>query len=153
MTTAARGVDVPANGVQRLSEDACWAMLDRHQLGRVALVHFDRPVVYPVNYVTDGRSVVFRSAPGTKLTMSASGAAAAFEVDEADLVFESGASVLVHGHLEAVTDPSEVERLDGLGLRTWAPGRDRYVRVVPERVTGRRLVSIQPADGLAADGG
>lgn len=145
--------DALVDGLERLDEDECWRLLECHGLGRVAIIHFDRPDIHPVNYAVDGRTVVFRSAPGTTLTMSASGATAAFEVDEADALFESGASVAIHGHLENVVEPAEIERLSRLPLRTWSTRADHFVRVVPDWVSGRRLVPPLPADGLGADGG
>lgn len=145
--------DALVDGLECLDEAECWRLLERHGLGRVAIIHFDRPDVHPVNYAVDGRSVVFRSAPGTTLTMSASGATAAFEVDEADALFEHGASVVIHGHLESVVDRDEVECLRRLPLRSWSAGADHFVRVVPAWVSGRRLVRSGPSDGLGADGG
>jgi len=146
-------IEALVDGLVRLDEDECWRLLERHDLGRVAIIHFDRPDVHPVNYAVDGRTVVFRSAPGTTLTMSGSGATAAFEVDEADALFESGASAVIHGHLENVVDPVEIERLGRLPLRTWSARADHFIRVVPDWVSGRRLVSLPPAVGLGADGG
>ena len=143
-----------ASGLLRLDEDECWRFLERQSLGRVAVVHFGDPMVFPVNYALDGRSVVFRTAPGTKLAFAAQGRAVGFEVDEADELFESGTSVVVHGRLHRVIDRSEVARLDRLPLRTWAPGkRDHYVRVEPSRVTGRRIAPQRREDGMTADGG
>jgi nitroimidazol reductase NimA-like FMN-containing flavoprotein (pyridoxamine 5'-phosphate oxidase superfamily) len=143
-----------ATGLLALDEDECWRFLERHTLGRVAVVHFGDPVVFPVNYALDGRSIVFRTGPGTKLAFAAQGRSAGFEVDEADELFESGTSVVVHGRLHRVIRREELTRLDGLGLRAWAPGdRDHYVRVTASRVTGRRIAPRVPEDGVTADGG
>jgi nitroimidazol reductase NimA-like FMN-containing flavoprotein (pyridoxamine 5'-phosphate oxidase superfamily) len=143
-----------ASGLLTLDEDECWAFLERHALGRVAVVHFGDPMVFPVNYGLDGRSVVFRTGPGTKLAFAAQGRAASFEVDEADELFSSGTSVVVHGRLHRVMRRDELARLDRLGLRAWAPGnRDDYVRVTASRVTGRRIAPQATDDGVAADGG
>ncbi len=143
-----------ASDLLRLDEGECWRFLERHSLGRVAVVHFGDPMVFPVNYALDGHSVVFRTAPGTKLAFAAQGRTAGFEVDEADELFESGTSVVVHGRLHRVIDREQVAWLDRLPLRTWAPGRrDHYVRVEPIRVTGRRIAPRSGDDGVAADGG
>lgn len=140
-------------GLIRLDEDQCWDFLSRQFLGRVAVVHMDHPAVFPVNYVLDGRSVVFRTAPGTKLAMAAAGQNAAFEVDEVTGLFETGTSVVVHGKLEEVTDPGEIERLERLPLRTWAEGQDHFVRVRPTWTSGRRIPIHHFDDGLGADAG
>ena len=142
-----------ALGLLRLSEDECWRFLARHWLGRVAVVHMGHPTVFPVGYVVDARSIVFRTAPGTKLALAAIGAPAAFEVDEASRLFETGTSVVVHGNLHEVRDKSERLRLADLPLRTWAGPRDHFVRVEPRSVSGRHVGGGGPEDGLAADGG
>jgi nitroimidazol reductase NimA-like FMN-containing flavoprotein (pyridoxamine 5'-phosphate oxidase superfamily) len=41
-------------------------------------------VVFPVNYVLDRHTVVFRTEPGTKLHAAARGSRVCFEVDRAD---------------------------------------------------------------------
>lgn len=143
-----------ADGLIRLGDDECWAFLARHFLGRVGLVHVDSPMVFPVNYALDGQSVVFRTAPGTKLAMAAAGRTAVFEVDEATELFETGTSVMVHGTMHEVTDRDERSRLARLPIRVWAPGdRDHFIKVEPTWVSGRRIPLHGRDEGIAADGG
>lgn len=140
-------------GLVRMTEDDCWRFLDQHHLGRVAIIEYGRPLVFPVNYGLDGRRVVFRSAPGTKLITASLGGPATFEIDEADLLFESGSSVMVHGHLREITDPRDRARLLELPIRSWAPGlRDHFLYIEAERVSGRQI-RVSVADALAVDGG
>lgn len=141
-------------GLLRLDEDECWRFLAKYSIGRVAIVHLGSPLVFPVNYALDGNSVVFRTSPGTKLAMAAVGAEAVFEVDDAYDVLETGASVMVHGTLQQVTDAADKMRIAQLPLRPWAPGdRDHIVRVEAKRVSGRRIPVHDQGDGLSADGG
>ena len=141
-------------GLIRLEEDECWQFLARHSLGRVGLVHMEYPMIFPVNYALDGRSVVFRTAPGTKLAIAAAGRAVAFEVDEVTELFETGTSVMLHGTMREVVSVDDRARLESLPIRVWAPGnRDRFVQIEPEWVTGRRIPYHQGDDGVAADGG
>jgi hypothetical protein len=141
-------------GLIRMDDEECWRFLARHYLGRVGLTHFGNPMVFPVHFALDGRSVVFRTGPGTKLRLAATGTLVAFEVDEATELFETGTSVVVHGTMYEVTDRDEIERLRHLPLRIWAPGdRDHFVRVEPEQVTGRQIPMHHRADGLDADAG
>jgi nitroimidazol reductase NimA-like FMN-containing flavoprotein (pyridoxamine 5'-phosphate oxidase superfamily) len=143
-----------AQGILRLEEDECWRFLARHWLGRVGLVHLDQPMIFPVGYVIDRQSVVFRTAPGTKLSLAGMGAPAVFEVDEASELFETGTSVMVHGTLHEITRPDERERLGSLPLRTWAPGdRDHLVRIDARSVSGRRIGRPHLEEGMDADGG
>lgn len=148
MTT---GEDSATAPVDRLDEEQCWAFLERHDLGRVAFLHLGETAVFPVNYVVDGRRIVFRAAPGTKLDVAKAQRRAAFEVDEASALFETGTSVVVQGVLRVLRD--ERERLEHLPLRTWLAGRDHFVAVEARRVTGRRIRQHLPADGVVADGG
>jgi nitroimidazol reductase NimA-like FMN-containing flavoprotein (pyridoxamine 5'-phosphate oxidase superfamily) len=143
-----------AMGLIRLDEDECWRFLAAHSLGRVGLIHMEYPMIFPVNYALDGRSVVFRTGPGTKLAIAAAGGAVAFEVDEVAGLFETGTSVMVHGVMGEVVSGDDRTRLERLPLRVWAPGaRDRFIRIEPEWVTGRRIPHHQHDDGVVADGG
>jgi nitroimidazol reductase NimA-like FMN-containing flavoprotein (pyridoxamine 5'-phosphate oxidase superfamily) len=146
--------DYDANGLIRLGEEECWRFLAERSLGRLAVVHLENPLIFPVNYALDGRSVVFRTAPGTKLAMAAIGPLVVFEVDEADELFETGTSVMVHGTMREVTDRDERSRLARLPVRAWAPGdRDHVVRVEPTWVSGRRIPLRSVNDGVSADAG
>jgi nitroimidazol reductase NimA-like FMN-containing flavoprotein (pyridoxamine 5'-phosphate oxidase superfamily) len=97
--------------------------------------------VLPVNYTMDGEHVVFRTAPGSKLS-AVGRAPVCFEIDAFDRGAHTGWSVVVHGRLEEVTDhhPAELGRLRATGLSPWLPvGRDHWLRIVPERISGRRI--------------
>ena len=82
-----------------LSEEECWNLLSRRELGRLAVSVHDEPDIFPVNYVIDGPRVLFRTAPGSKLAELSVNARVAFEVDEYDdnLRSKRGAE----GHCEA----------------------------------------------------
>jgi len=127
--------------LQPLSRELCETLLATGSTGRLAVVIDDQPHIVPVNYVSDGATIVFRTAPGTVLTESAL-ARVAFEVDGIDEQRRSGWSVTVHGFGRDITDAvdADSERLRALHLDCWAPeGRDRWFKVVPEAVTGRYL--------------
>ncbi|MFI0723538.1 helix-turn-helix domain-containing protein [Streptomyces sp. NPDC021224] len=125
-----------------LDPDECRTLLSDHGIGRVAVTTDDGPAVLPVNYsVVDG-AVVFRTER-TAAPALAVGHRVAFEVDRADEALSEGWSVLVVGPASAVTDPGAVR---GLGARTasapWAGGgRLLWVRIEPERITGRRITA------------
>jgi nitroimidazol reductase NimA-like FMN-containing flavoprotein (pyridoxamine 5'-phosphate oxidase superfamily) len=142
---------VTSDPIIRLDEADCWKLLGRHSLGRVAFVHLGLPAIFPVNFVVDGATIVFRAAPGTKLAMARAATRVAFEVDEASELFETGSSVVVHGVLREVT--ADRDRLDRLPLRTWLPGRDHYLAVDAEWISGRSIPHHQALDGVLADGG
>jgi nitroimidazol reductase NimA-like FMN-containing flavoprotein (pyridoxamine 5'-phosphate oxidase superfamily) len=100
------------------------------------------PLIRPVNYVFDpsSQSVVFRSARGSKLTGLMLSAQASFEIDDFDPADRSGWSVIVTGVAEEVTGPTELDRLEQLGLSSVAPGPDpHWIRVHATVVSGRRI--------------
>ena len=128
--------------IQELTRAECFELLAGGQLGRVAVVDDCGPVVFPVNYVLDQHTVVFRTEPGTKLHAAGRGGRVCFEADETDEAARTGWSVIVRGEITEVTDPAELARLHELPLRTWAPGaRDHYARILPAALTGRRITA------------
>ena len=127
---------------QELTKTECFELLANEHLGRVAVVDDRGPVVFPVNFVLDRRTVVFRTEQGTKLHAAGRGSRVCFEVDRADAAAHTGWSVIVRGEITEVTDRAELERLRELPLQAWAPGvRDRYVRILPAVLTGRRIAA------------
>ncbi len=128
------------SGLEVLSESDCFALLATAPIGRI--VYSDRalPVIVPVNYTVDGDDVVIRTGRRSRLATHAAGHVIAFEVDEIDAASHSGWSVVLTGFLQLVEDPVDVARLERMGLRSWAPtAHDRYVRLRPDLVTGRRI--------------
>ncbi len=123
-----------------LTRSECFRLLAAEHLGRVAVVDDLGPVVFPVNFVLDRHTVVFRTGQGTKLGAASRGSRVCFEVDGTDDAARTGWSVLVRGEATEVTDRDELARLAGMPLEVWAPGdRDRYVRILPAALTGRRI--------------
>jgi nitroimidazol reductase NimA-like FMN-containing flavoprotein (pyridoxamine 5'-phosphate oxidase superfamily) len=123
-----------------LTREECFGLLAGEHLGRVALTDDRGPVVFPVNFVLDRHTVVFRTEPGTKLDAAARGGRVCFEVDKADEATRTGWSVLVRGEAIEVTDEAELSRLRRLTSPPWAPGRrNHYVRILPATLTGRRI--------------
>lgn len=125
---------------QELTRGECFGLLARQQVGRVAVVDDRGPVVFPVNFVFDRHMVVFRTDEGTKLDAAAGCSRVAFEIDGIDAAAHTGWSVVVRGEAVEVTDQQELARLRRLPLFPWAPGaRSRYVRILPAKLTGRRI--------------
>ena len=134
--------DPRAGQVRELTRAECFELLADARLGRVAVTDDCGPVVFPVNFVLDQHTVVFRTEAGTKLDAASRGGRVCFEVDAADPAAGTGWSVLVRGDVTEVTDPAELARLRELPLPTWMPGtRNRYVRILPAVLTGRRIVA------------
>jgi uncharacterized protein len=133
------------NGLEILTDEECWLLLGAHHIGRLAVVVGNEPEIFPVNYIVldgdDGPSVLFRSSEGTKLAGAVLGGSVAFEIDAADPLLHTGWSVVVRGRAVEIERLDELLDVEALPLRPWGPGEHRrYVRIVPEAVTGRRIV-------------
>ncbi len=142
---AVSGRETPAakplvHALQALCPEECFDRLEPGGIGRVGFASAEGIVMLPVNYVMAGKSIVFRTAPDTLLALYA-GARLSFEVDHLDDELRAGWSVLVQGHGQQITDEREVQHLENTArLQPWAAGpRDVYVRIVPIRITGRRV--------------
>jgi len=126
-----------------LSREECLGLLASHQFGRLAVnVGGGPPVIRPVNYRFDGRSqsVVFRSATGSKFHALIRSVDAAFEIDGIDPELRTGWSVIIHGATHEVTSPTEISRLNRLGLEPWAPGSmAHWMHIRAYTVSGRRI--------------
>jgi nitroimidazol reductase NimA-like FMN-containing flavoprotein (pyridoxamine 5'-phosphate oxidase superfamily) len=142
---AAPGADrtmVPDPELRVLDPEECMRLLKTGGVGRVAFpVEGEAaPTVLPVNYVVSGDTVVFRTDPDGVIAAHADGYVA-FQVDRLDGAMSEGWSVLVSGRARRVLDPAELTALRALApVRPWAGGdRDACVRIVPTRLTGRRI--------------
>lgn len=124
-------------GLEVLSYEQCVDRLQHSQVGRLAFVADGEVQIFPVNFRWHDGAVIFRTAPGTKLDAAFFKKTASFEVDGWDPVYQTGWSVVAKG-LVKVVEPTE--EMKELGLRPWAgPGRDDWVRLRPDEVTGRKI--------------
>jgi uncharacterized protein len=133
--------DDPVMEMRVLDRDECLCLLAKDEIGRLAVIAGNTPVVFPVNYALDGDTIVFRTDPGTKLDHGPR-ARASFEVDSFDRTRRTGWSVVAAGRLEEVThyDAATLDRVRRLAIDPWAAGdKAHWMRLVPDRVTGRRI--------------
>lgn len=136
----------PGVAVETLTADVCWALLRTSELGRLAVAPDGCPDIFPVNFLVDHGSVVFRTAPGSKLTAALGGSRIAFEVDGSDAVAGKVWSVVLKGRLELVRTLADVTDTAALPLWPWhdAP-KPCFVRIAPDDITGRRFVPTAPS--------
>lgn len=122
-----------------LPDSESWHLLAGVSLGRLVTSVDGRPEIFPVNFVVQDRTVLFRTAEGTKLVSAAINKNVLFEADEHDAA--QGWSVIVRGMARTLRTDDEIEKADSAGLLPWtATSKQHYVRVVPTDVTGRRFV-------------
>jgi nitroimidazol reductase NimA-like FMN-containing flavoprotein (pyridoxamine 5'-phosphate oxidase superfamily) len=127
--------------IETLSQDECLELLARQQVGRIAVVVDGQPEIFPVNFLVDNGTVVFRTDMGSKLH-GAVLAKVAFEVDHLDEAKRLGWSVMVQGTGFDMTDTIDPrsEELRQLPVVPWASGdRSYWVKIVASVTSGRRL--------------
>lgn len=130
--------DATDNPVDQLSEDEAWELLTRHEVGRLATTAGGVLDIFPITYVVDNHSLVFRTAPGTKLVELTINDHVVFEIDHYDDV--EGYSVVLHGKAEQLDSMGDVDHAKTLPLPSLFPTeRPRYVRIHPERISARRF--------------
>jgi nitroimidazol reductase NimA-like FMN-containing flavoprotein (pyridoxamine 5'-phosphate oxidase superfamily) len=126
------------DGVTILPESECWNLLAGVTLGRLVTSVGGQPEIFPVNYVVQRRSVLFRTAEGTKLVSTAINHDVLFEVDDHNVA--EGWSVIVRGTARSLRTEEEIEDADRAQVLPWTTSeKTHYVRVIPRQVTGRRF--------------
>jgi len=136
------------DSLRHLFREECLELLAGRGLGRVSVSIGALPAILPVNYALWDDSVVFRTAPGTKLSAALMGSVVGFEVDDAVDDLSGGWSVLVVGHATEIRDVATLERVRQLPLRTWAAGeRDHFVRIPTKHISGRAFGQLRDRNG------
>jgi nitroimidazol reductase NimA-like FMN-containing flavoprotein (pyridoxamine 5'-phosphate oxidase superfamily) len=126
------------DGVAVLSDHECWDLMAGVALGRMVTSVDGQPEIFPVNFVVQHRTVLFRTAKGTKLVSAAINNRVLFEVDDHNVA--EGWSVIVKGRARSLRTDEEVDEAERAQLLPWTSSeKTHYVRVVPEMVTGRRF--------------
>lgn len=133
------------DGVTILSEHECWDLMASVALGRLVTSVDGQPEIFPVNYVVQRRTVLFRTAEGTKLVSTAINNRVLFEVDDHNVA--EGWSVIVKGRARSLRSDEQIDDAERAQLLSWtASEKSHYVRVIPEMVTGRRFRFGPPPD-------
>ena len=121
-----------------LSQPECWELLSSVALGRLVTSIDGHPEIFPVNFAVQRRTVLFRTAEGTKLVSAAVNNQVLFEVDQHDSA--GGWSVIVKGAARIVRTDEDLDEADQAHLLPWtAPAKQHFVRIRPLSVTGRRF--------------
>lgn len=126
-----------------LSVHDCWKYLRNSSVGRLAAVQGGGPEIFPVNYLPEDGTVIFRTGPGTKLDAVLAGGAVAFEADGLNTYGTIAWSVVLKGNPEVVAVNGD--DLEATGPSPWEEGvKDRLIRITPTEISGRRFV-IRPS--------
>jgi len=131
---------VTDESVTLLSVPECWALLRQTAVGRISVNGVDDIEVFPVNFLVDGGSVVFRTAPGTKLAMIEDGTRGTFEADE---VADDGGlvwCVVLKSPVRPISGHDAIVATFGMDVATWREdAAPIYVRMRPDLISGRRF--------------
>jgi nitroimidazol reductase NimA-like FMN-containing flavoprotein (pyridoxamine 5'-phosphate oxidase superfamily) len=143
----------PAGAVtQQLDEAECLRLIAPGGVGRIGYSGRFGPTILPVNFALHGQTIVFRtgqhSPMGEDLRTGIADAEykVAFEVDEISPATREGWSILVQGAVHHVDSAAELAAVRQLGVQAWPGGeKDLFIRIVPDRITGRRIHRVSPA--------
>ena len=137
---------MPDRVLEELDEQTCLQLISGGGVGRIAYTasRFGL-VILPVNYALHEGALVLRTVEhgplDEELRTGIAGAEekVAFEIDEFDLAKRVGWSVLIQGPAHHVTG-DEWSAVVQAAVQPIAPGsRELFVRIVPSRITGRRV--------------
>jgi nitroimidazol reductase NimA-like FMN-containing flavoprotein (pyridoxamine 5'-phosphate oxidase superfamily) len=124
--------------VSILSLAECWDLLSSVPLGRLVTSVDGHPSIFPVNFAVQHRTILFRTAEGTKLVSTAINHDVLFEADHHDA--DEAWSVIVSGSASVLRSDEDRAEADRAGLLTWtATTKQHFVRIRPINVTGRRF--------------
>jgi nitroimidazol reductase NimA-like FMN-containing flavoprotein (pyridoxamine 5'-phosphate oxidase superfamily) len=124
------------DAVTELAREECWRRLRSAEIGRLATGIGRELEIFPITFRCDGRSLFFRTSPGSKLTMMSINPWVVVEIDGSD--DDAAWSVVAKGSARYLRSRAELEIADSLDLVPWIPGvKPAVVRIDVEQVTGR----------------
>jgi len=131
------------SGLAIIDLETCYERLRHSPIGRLGFVDRGEPVILPVNFAVDARSIVFRTGHGSKLSIAIMQQPVCLEVDAWDLLAHTGWSVLVKGRAEEVVDQPSIDRFDALPVRPWSSPdlRSHWIRIGVEEISGRQILT------------
>jgi len=125
-----------------LTEETCWSLVGSAKVGRLGVVIDGRPLVFPICHVFTDGCVFFPTNEGSKMHGALSWPWVGCEVDGVEDDQLSAWSVMIGGSAEVVAEPGRIAELEALQSFTFRhAGPLRWIRIVPETVTGRRIAS------------
>jgi hypothetical protein len=125
-----------------LSEDQSWGLLSSISLGRLVTVSGGKAEIFPVNFATQRRTVLFRTAQGTKLYSAVMSDQIVFEADD-HTAFEGWTVIIIKGRAHLLSASADVLDAQEAQLLAWpATLKPYYVRVIALEITGGASSSV-----------
>jgi len=85
----------PHAGLAELDSASCWQLLAGAEVGRTAVAIAGDVEIFPISFVIDHETIVFRTAEGTKFAAALIGTRVAFEADGYDPIASEAWSVAI----------------------------------------------------------
>lgn len=121
-----------------LDDREAWNLLSSVSLGRLVTYFGAQLEIFPVNFVVQKGTVLFRTAEGTKLFTTVMNEKVLFEAD--DHTVAEGWSVIVRGSAHMLTSAEDIREAEEAGLMPWVPTEKlRFVRITPIEISARRF--------------
>jgi nitroimidazol reductase NimA-like FMN-containing flavoprotein (pyridoxamine 5'-phosphate oxidase superfamily) len=140
-------MDTDATGSSTLASAECWGKLRSVQVGRIAFVNDRTGIeVFPINFLVDHGTIVFRTAAGTKLSGVTERPTVVVQADGCEPGDRRWWSVVVRGRAEPIGGRDDLLDAFDIELDTWhGEPKPYFVRVVPTAVEGARGDSVDPS--------
>jgi nitroimidazol reductase NimA-like FMN-containing flavoprotein (pyridoxamine 5'-phosphate oxidase superfamily) len=130
--------------VEQLPPHECWAAMRTVNLGRLGFSVDEEQEIFPLNYVIDQGTIVFRTSSSSRIGLCLDGRGVAFEAD--GLIDGMAWSVVVKGHAKAIKGLYDSLQAAELPVHPLQPGdKPRLVRITADAVTGRRFTVVDGA--------
>lgn len=132
------------SSVMQMPSHECWAAMRTVNLGRLGFSVDVEQELFPLNYVVDQGTIVFRTSSSSRIGLCLDGRGVAFEADG----FADGMawSVVVKGHAKEITGLYDNIAAAELPVHPLQPGeKPRLVRITADAVTGRRFPVVDGA--------
>jgi uncharacterized protein len=121
-----------------LEDNEAWNLLSSVALGRLVTSFGGQLEIFPVNFVVQNGTVLFRTAEGTKLFTTVMNEKVLFEAD--DHTADEGWSVILRGTAHMLNSAEEIHLAEQAGLIPWVPTEKlRFVRVTPSEISARHF--------------
>jgi uncharacterized protein len=135
----------PRPGVTILDASMCWSLLRSTEVGRLAVAVAHHPDIFPINFLVDHGTIVFRTAEGSKLAAVVTSPNVAFEADGYDPGAGDAWSVVVKGRAQEIKTLNDLVETAEFPLFPWQAGpKQRFVRIVPDDISGRQFHVVGP---------
>ncbi|WP_421083339.1 pyridoxamine 5'-phosphate oxidase family protein [Rothia nasimurium] len=122
-----------------LTDEQIWELIENTRFARLGTVDEDGYVhITPLNIVTDGVRIFFRTAKGSKLTQLILNDKVTLQFDRAE--GHQAHSVNVFATARVLTDTRDIDYVTKLNLAPWLDTEKlEFVELTPHQLTGRRF--------------